>query len=102
MQWVFGIAYLVLLLFVIAMLIRLVYDWIQVFARDWRPRGLALVVAEGVYTVTDPPLRWLRARVKPLRIGGVALDLAFLIIMIACAIGLAVLAGLTASFSAGG
>lgn len=99
MQWVFGIAYLVLLLFVIAMLIRLVYDWIQVFARDWKPRGLALVLAEGVYTVTDPPLRWLRRRIRPLRIGGIALDLAFLIIMIACSIGLTMLSGLAAQFS---
>lgn len=99
MQWVFGIAYLVLLLFVIAMLIRLVYDWIQVFARDWRPRGLALVLAEAVYTVTDPPLRWLRRRIRPLRIGGIALDLAFLIIMIACSIGLTVLSALSARFA---
>jgi len=99
MQWVFGIAYLILLLFVIAMLIRLVYDWIQVFAREWRPRGLALVVAEGVYTVTDPPLRWLRRRIRPLRIGGIALDLAFLIVMIVCSIGLAVLSSLSAQFA---
>jgi len=99
MAWIFGILYLLLLLFVILMLIRLVYDWIQVFARDWKPRGAALVVAEGVYTVTDPPLRWLRQRIRPLRIGGFALDLAFLIVMIVCAIGLGVLSSLAASFS---
>lgn len=98
MDWVFGALYLLLLLFVIAMLIRLVYDWIQVFSRDWKPRGLALLVAEGVYTVTDPPLRWLRRRVRPLRIGGVALDLAFLIVMFACSLGLLLLSSLMASF----
>lgn len=99
MRWIFTIAYLLLLLFVIAMLIRLVFDWIQVFAREWKPRGLALIVAEAVYTVTDPPLRWLRRRIRPLRIGGVALDVAFLIVMVACSIGLAVLSSLIASAS---
>lgn len=98
MRWVFGALYLLLLLFVIAMLIRLVYDWIQVFARDWKPRGLALLVAEAVYTVTDPPLRWLRRRVRPLRIGGVALDLAFIIVMVLCSIGLWVLSNLMLAF----
>ncbi|GAB2992549.1 MAG TPA: YggT family protein [Actinotalea caeni] len=99
MRWLFAIAYLLLLLFVVAMLIRLVFDWVQVFARDWKPRGIALVVAEAVYTVTDPPLRWLRRRIRPIRIGGVALDLAFLIVMFACSIGLAVLSSLIARFS---
>ena len=94
MRWVFGIAYLLLLLFVVAMLIRLVFDWIQVFARDWKPRGVALVIAEAIYSVTDPPLRWLRARIKPIRIGGVALDVAFLLIMVACSLGLALLSSL--------
>lgn len=98
MRWVFGIAYLLLLLFVVAMLIRLVFEWIQVFARDWKPSGLSLVVAEAVYTVTDPPLRWLRARIKPIRIGGVALDVAFLLVMIACSIGLAILSNLMMRF----
>ena len=39
---------------------RLILDWIQVFARDWRPRGAMLVIAETVYSVTDPPLKALR------------------------------------------
>lgn len=98
MRWVFGIAYLLLLLFVVAMLIRLVYDWIQVFARDWKPSGVSLVIAEGVYSVTDPPLRWLRKRIKPIRIGGVALDVAFLLVMIACSLGLALLSSLMVRF----
>lgn len=98
MRWVFGIAYLLLLIFTLAMIVRLVFDWIQVFARDWQPRGVVLILAEAVYTVTDPPLRWLRRRVKPLRLGGVALDLAFLIIMVACSIGLGLLNTLMLSF----
>jgi YggT family protein len=42
-----------------------------------------LVVAEGIYTVTDPPLRALRKLIPPLTLGSVRLDLAFLVLMLA-------------------
>jgi YggT family protein len=83
-QFVLSVVYLVLLLYVLVLLLRLVFDWIQVFARDWRPRGVALVAAEGSYTLTDPPLRLLRRIIPPLRLGSVQLDLAFLVLMLAC------------------
>lgn len=72
-----------LLLFLIVLLGRLVIDWVQVFAREWRPRGAVLVVAEGVYTVTDPPLKAIRRVIPPLRIGSVSLDLAFMVLLLA-------------------
>lgn len=72
----------VLWLFLIFLLARLVVDWIQVFARDWRPSGFLLVVLEGVYTVTDPPLKAIRRIVPPVRIGQISLDLAFIILII--------------------
>ena len=65
------------------MLFRSVFDWIQVFARQWTPRGVVLVVAEAVYTVTDPPIKAVRRVVPPLRLGGVGIDLAFLIVALA-------------------
>lgn len=71
----------VLNIFLMLLLIRLVFDWIQMFARDWRPRGPLLVVAEAVYSVTDPPLRAVRKVIPPLRLGGVALDLSFMVVI---------------------
>lgn len=73
-------------------------DWVQVFARDWRPRGAALVVAEVTYTITDPPLKAIRRVLPPLRIGAVALDLAFLVVMVACSMLLWLFAALAQSF----
>ncbi|MCE1178609.1 MAG: YggT family protein [Micrococcales bacterium] len=73
---------LILFLFFLALLGRLVFDWIQVFSREWRPKGPVLVAAEGVYTVTDPPLKALRKVIPPLRIGGVAIDLAFMVLFV--------------------
>jgi YggT family protein len=73
---------LVVLAFFVLLIGRLVLDWIQAFAREWRPRGVSLVLAEAIYTVTDPPLRALRRIIPPLRIGQVQLDLAFMILFI--------------------
>ncbi|MNW58116.1 YGGT family protein [compost metagenome] len=62
---------------------RVVFDWVQVFARDWRPRGVMLVLAEAIYTLTDPPLRALRKVIPPLTLGQVRLDLAFIVLFLA-------------------
>jgi YggT family protein len=83
--------YWIVFLFFITLIIRLVIDWIQVFAREWRPRGVALVVAEGVYSTTDPPLKVLRRVLPPLRIGPVMLDLAFILLFLICTILLGLL-----------
>ena len=80
---IFGQTLFVILYVFIAMLwIRFIVDWVQVFARRWEPRGPLLVALEGVYTATDPPIVALRRVVPPLRIGSVALDLSFLIVMV--------------------
>ncbi|MFC4265986.1 YggT family protein [Arthrobacter cryoconiti] len=87
---VFGLLYLLLLLYFLALMLRLVFDWIQVFARDWRPRGLALLGASIIYRLTDPPLRKLRALIPPLRIGNVSLDIGFLLLLVGVGIGMSV------------
>ncbi|GAA1733029.1 YggT family protein [Isoptericola hypogeus] len=94
MSVVFGFISFLLWLFLLCLVVRLVFDWVQFFARDWRPRGVLLVIAEGVYTVTDPPLRALRRVIPPLTLGQVRLDLAFLILFI----GTSILARLFGSF----
>lgn len=70
-------------LYFVVLIARLVFDWIQLFAREWRPKGPVLVVAEFVYTLTDPPLKAIRKVAPPLRLGGIALDLAFIILALA-------------------
>ncbi|WP_370892346.1 YggT family protein [Janibacter sp. GXQ6167] len=82
MSTVRAILHLILFVYFVVLLGRLVLEWIQVFARQWRPRGPLLVIAETVYTLTDPPLKAVRRVVPPLRIGGVAIDLAFLIVLL--------------------
>jgi YggT family protein len=81
----------VVYLFFAALICRLVLDWIQVLAREWRPRGPVLVLAEGIYTVTDPPLKFLRRLIPPLSLGTIRLDLAFLVLMLAVSLTLSLL-----------
>lgn len=76
------VLYYVLLVFFVLMIARLVLDVIQSFSPEWRPRGVMLLVAEIVYTPTDPPLKALRSVLPPLSIGQIRLDLAFLVIML--------------------
>ncbi len=90
---------LVLLVFWFFLLARLVFDLVQAFSRNWRPRGPLLVLLELIYTVTDPPLRLLRRVIPPLRIGQVSFDLAFLILLLGTNILISVVRGIGASFA---
>ena len=73
-----SVLYYVVLIFFVLLIGRLVLDWIQVLARDWRPRGIILIISEAIYSATDPPLKALRRVVPPLRLGQIQLDLAFM------------------------
>ncbi|HET6653600.1 MAG TPA: YggT family protein [Nocardioides sp.] len=72
----------ILFIFLALMLIRLVVDWVQIFARSWTPKGPVLFVLEIVYSITDPPIMFVRRFVPPLRIGSIALDTSFLIVLV--------------------
>lgn len=91
MSILLGLLRFVVWLFLVALIIRLVFDWVQMFSRGWRPRGIVLVLAEAVYSVTDPPLRALRRVLPPLRLGAVSLDLAFTVLFLIVVVLLGVL-----------
>jgi len=71
-----------LTIYLVLLIGRMIFGWVQVFAREWRPKGIVLVLAEAIYTVTDPPLKFLRRFIPPLRLGMVALDLSFMVLFI--------------------
>ena len=76
------IFFYVLSVYLLLLIGRLILSWVQAYARDWRPHGVILVFAEGVYTATDPPLRLLRRYIPTLRLGTVALDLSFMLLFL--------------------
>ena len=73
-----GVVVIVLQLFILLLIANLIISWVMIFARDWQPRGVVLLIVEGVFAVTDPPLRLLRRFIPPLRVGGASIDLAFI------------------------
>ena len=72
-----SIVHLMLLLYLLVLFARLILDYIPIFNREWRPKGAGLVAAEVVYTITDPPVRFFRRIIPPLRIGSISLDFGF-------------------------
>ncbi len=62
---------------------RIILDLVRQLRRDWKPSGFWLVLSVWLLRVTDPPLRLVRRFVKPVRVGGVLLDLAMLVLMLA-------------------
>ena len=94
MQLVAGVLYLAVFLYMLLLLARLVIDWIRGYARDFRPTGLVLVLFEVVFTLTDPPVTFLRRLIPPLRLGPVALDLSLMLLLVACWVLMAVLSAI--------
>ena len=72
----------ILTIYLVILIARMVISWIQMFARSWVPTGVILVIAESIFTATDPPLKFLRRYIRPLRIGTVAIDLSFMVLFI--------------------
>ena len=83
MTVVLELAYFVLLVFFILLIARLVFEYVMMFARSWRPSGVAAVGLEVVYSVTDPPLKALRRVIPPLRLGNFSIDLGFMVLLFA-------------------
>jgi YggT family protein len=73
-----GIVGTVAWLFLVVLIARFVFEYVFLFARDYTPTGVVLVLVEAIYTVTDPPLKLLRRFIPPLRLGQVSLDLSML------------------------
>lgn len=94
MAVVYQVILLALWLFLLTLIARVVIDLLQIFARDFRPSGLVLVLFEAVFTVTDPPLRALRRVIPPIRIGAVAFDLAILVLFIGTQVLIAIVSRL--------
>lgn len=64
------------------LLARIVVEMVASFSRGWSPKGFVAVILEGLFTVTDPPVKALRKVIKPVRLGQVSLDLSVLVLFI--------------------
>ncbi|HEX3825805.1 MAG TPA: YggT family protein [Sporichthyaceae bacterium] len=74
-------------IFMLLLIARMVMDYVFMFARSYQPKGPAVVALEVLYSSTDPPLKFLRRFIPPLRLGGVSLDLSFLVLFVIVMLG---------------
>lgn len=94
---VFGIAYVLIVLYFFVMWARFILDLASNFSREWRPKGFGLVLAEIVFTLTDPPLRIARRIIPRFRVGPAAVDFSWAAVMLVVIILMYTAAALSSS-----
>ncbi|MFM6973808.1 MAG: YggT family protein [Agromyces sp.] len=86
--------YYVLFAFFLLMWGRFIVDMVRIINQSWRPKGVLLVLMELVYTITDAPLRVVRRFIPPLRLGAVAFDLAWTVLLLIVIVLMNIVSGL--------
>ena len=71
---------LVLLLVQVLLIVRAVLDWSVVLAGPATAGSVRSRLSAGVHTLTEPILAPVRRVLPPVRVGSVAIDLAFLVV----------------------
>lgn len=97
MALVFQIVGFALFLFWLLLIARIVVEFIRSFSRDWRPRGVTVVLLETIMTITDPPVNLLRRVIPQLTIGSVRLDFSIMVLLLLAFIGMDFFWGLARS-----
>jgi YggT family protein len=86
MGLVLAVVSLVLLLVQVLLIARAVLDWSVALAGPSAYGSVRARLTAGVYTVTEPLLAPVRRVLPPVRLGGVAIDLAFIVLFLAIVI----------------
>ena len=89
-----SIVYYALLLYFFVMWGRFIVDLVRSVNRSWRPQGVTLVLVEFIYVVTDPPVKFFRRILPPLRVGPIAFDFGWSLTMLCTIIGMGIVGAL--------
>ena len=76
------IAYWALQIYFYTLIGRLILDLFISLRPGFRPRGILLPISEIIFTLTDPPLKFLRRFIKPVRFGAIAVDFAWTLLVL--------------------
>lgn len=82
MGLVLAIVSLVLLVFQLLLIARAVLDWSVVLAGPTAPGSIRGRLTSAVWAVTEPVLAPVRRVLPPVRIGGGAIDLSFIVVLL--------------------
>lgn len=86
MGLVLAIVSLVLLVFQLLLIARAVLDWSVALAGPTTQGSVRARLTAGVWRITEPVLAPVRRVLPPLRLGGVAIDLSFIVVLLAIVI----------------
>jgi len=75
------VLYWAIQIFFYAMIGRFIADLVMGMNPGWRPKGILLPILDFAYTLTDPPLKFVRRFVPPLRLGSISIDLAWTLVL---------------------
>lgn len=88
-MWIVGqVIGIALNLYFFVLIARMILSWVPVLVPGWEPKGPFLVVAEVIYSLTDPPLKFLRKFLPPVQVGTIAFDLGFLALMVGISVAM--------------
>ncbi|WP_432994226.1 YggT family protein [Dactylosporangium sp. CA-233914] len=82
MGLILGILSLALLVFQLLLIARAVLDWSAVLAGPSTTGSVRARLTAAVWRVTEPVLAPVRRALPPVRLGGVSLDLAFIVVFV--------------------
>jgi YggT family protein len=87
-----GLISLILLLFQLVLVARAILDWSVVLAGPSTVGSFRSKLTAGVYRITEPVLAPIRRVIPPLRVGGTAIDLSYIVLFVAIVLIRAVIA----------
>ena len=62
--------------YILVLFVRMILDWVLALSPTWRPSGMF----DAIYQLTEPPLRWLRQYIRPVPLGPIYFDVAYLVL----------------------
>ena len=78
-----AVLYWALNLYFYVLIARLILDLARQANPSWRPKKVGLALGSIVYAATDAPLRAVRKIIRPIRFGGLMLDLSWTALLFA-------------------
>ncbi len=77
------ILFRLLQIYLYVLIARMILSWVPLLAPNFKPTGIIAVIFEFIYTLTDPPIKLGQKFIPPLQLGGIGLDLAFMVVFLA-------------------
>lgn len=81
MDTIVELARLLVFLYILVLLARIILTLLISVSRDFKPTGVGLVITEGVFTLTDPPVKVVRKIIPPLNLGQIRIDVGFMVLL---------------------